>query len=239
MKIGISTIKSLMLCAAGSALLHACKKTEDAPPLPENRILQFAVTNAADGPVQGVINHKDATIVLYIPYYTALLSLQPEIKIPAGATVTPASNTFIQNWAVKQAMDSAMTYTVKAKDGSTANYKLRIDGQQPEITVNEITTDPAKPFTLTHKHKSESEIIGVAGDNLIPNFKTNFITLVNEQGKGFTLETKSYNPIGYKNFTGSIPPDSNALPSGKYAVRVTCFSKTVKLKNPVFIKQIP
>jgi hypothetical protein len=238
MEHSISTIKSLMLISVGATLLFSCKKTEDAPPLTESRILQYAVTNAADGPIQGVINDKESTITLYIPYYTALVSLLPEIKIPAGATVTPASNVLLENWLVKQAMDTPMVYTVKSKDG-TASYRLRVDGQQPDIVVNEVSADPASPKVFTHRPKEESVTIGIAGDNLPPNAKTNFVTLVNEAGKGYSLETKTYYPISYKGFVSAIPPDTNALPSGKYHVRVTCFSKTVKLKNPVIIKQVP
>lgn len=238
MKHSISTIKSLMLISVCATLLFSCKKTEDAPPITESRILQYAVTNAADGPIQGVINDKESTITLYIPYYTALTSLLPEIKIPAGATVTPASNVLLENWLVKQAMDSAMVYTVQSKDG-IASYRLRVDGQQPDIVVNEVSVDPANPRVITHRPKEESVTISIGGDNLAPNAKTNFVTLVNEAGKGFLLETKTYYPISYKGFTGALPPDTNALPSGKYYVRVTCFSKTVKLKNPVIIKQVP
>lgn len=239
MKRSISTIKSLMLLVMGATVMYACKKTEDAPPLPENRILQYTVTNAADGPVQGVINDKESTITLYIPYYTALLSFVPEIKIPAGATVTPGSNTLLENWLVKQAMDSPIVYAVKAKDGSTANYHLLVNGQQPDIIANEVSADPENPVVFTHRPKEESVTISISGDNMPPNPKTNFITLVNEAGKGYPLETKAYNPITYKSFYGSLPPDTNAIPSGKYYVRVTSFSKTVKLKNPVIIQQIP
>jgi hypothetical protein len=62
MKINISTIKSLLYIAVCVLTLYACKKTEDAPPLPENRMLQFTVTNTSDGAIQGVINDKDSTL---------------------------------------------------------------------------------------------------------------------------------------------------------------------------------
>ncbi|MEC5142114.1 hypothetical protein [Chitinophaga sp. 212800010-3] len=235
----LRTSVPLLLLIATGMILYACKKVTDAPLLPENRILQFTVTNAADGPIQGVINNNDTSIVLYIPYYTALITILPDIKLPTGATVTPASNTLLQNWMVKQAMDTPIIYTVKAGNGNTAAYRLKVDGQQPDMIVNEFSTDAANPVVITHRHKSESDMMGISGDNLVPNTKTNFITLVSESGRGYTLETKPNSVIGYKYFTGSIPPDSNALPSGKYYIRVTCFSKTAKLKNPVIIKQLP
>ncbi|MFY0252483.1 hypothetical protein ACDQ55_00870 [Chitinophaga sp. 30R24] len=235
----LSPIQSLLLVVTGAMLLHACKKTADAPPLPENRVLQFTVTNVADGPVQGVINDKDTSITLYIPYYTALLSLLPVIEVPAGAIVTPASNTLLENWLVKQAMDTPMIYTVKAKNGSIANYHLHINGQQPDITVSEFSANAENPVVVTHKSKSESVSMGIKGDNLVPNEKINFVTLVNQAGKGYVLPAKAIYPMTYKNFSVAIPPDTMDLPSGKYQIRVTCFSQTVKLKNPVIIQQIP
>ncbi|MCW3463112.1 hypothetical protein [Chitinophaga nivalis] len=231
-------IQPILAVAFCILVLGACKKTTDAPALPENRILEFAVTNVQDGPLLGAVNDKNATITLYVPYYSGLLSLLPEIKVPAGATVTPASNTLVENWPLKAAMDSAITYTVRAKDGSSYTYQLIINGQQPDIQANEFSEKSDAPVVLTHYPKQENVVVTIQGDNLIPNAKVTFVTLVNEAGKGYPLTTLTNAPLGFTTFSGAIPPDPAALPSGKYSIRVTSFSKTVKLKNPVIIQQI-
>ncbi len=232
-----SIATSMLYVAACSILLSACKKTTDAPPLPENRMLRFTVTNTRDGAVEGVINDSRKTITVYIPYFTALVSLLPEIAVPAGATVTPAGGTLLENWPFRMAMEEDILYTVKDKSGNATSYKLVVDGQQPAPAATEVSA-AADPLVIQHRPKQQGLYITISGDNLIPNSNITFLTLVNEAGKGFQLVTPTNMPIDYKRFSAEIPADSTGLPSGKYTLRVTSFSKTVKLSHPVIIQQL-
>src|SRR4051812_33084834 len=75
----------------------ACTKTETVgpPSLASNRVLEYKITNVSGDPIYGVVNDEEKTITAYLPYYYYLTSLQAEIKVSDGASISPGSNSLI------------------------------------------------------------------------------------------------------------------------------------------------
>lgn len=112
----------ISLLALGT--ITSCTKTEALTPLPQNRILEYKVTNLPDTVIYGSIDNIDNSITVYVPYYFSLSVIEPEVKLSAGAKLStetlPVSIT-----------DTTTTYQVQGADGSSRIYKLRIIQQNP------------------------------------------------------------------------------------------------------------
>lgn len=83
-----------LLCLTG--LLPSCKKTELVAynRLPQNTILEYKVTNAADT-LLGAIDNVNNTITVYVPYYLGIDYLVPNIKIGENAKLLNAAGEVI------------------------------------------------------------------------------------------------------------------------------------------------
>lgn len=79
-----------LLCLTG--FLPACKKTELVAynRLPENTILEYKITNAADT-LFGAVDNVNNTVTVYVPYYLGIDYLVPDIKISANAKLLNAA----------------------------------------------------------------------------------------------------------------------------------------------------
>ena len=69
--------------------------------------------------VVGIIDQKNYIITLKVPYGTNIKELKPIIGTSAGATVSPASG-------APQNFTNPVIYTVKARDGSTRHYTVKV-----------------------------------------------------------------------------------------------------------------
>ncbi|MDJ1505240.1 hypothetical protein [Xanthocytophaga agilis] len=232
-----------------SLVLMACTKTEviGPPTLSSSRILSYKVTNVSGDPIEGVINEADQTITVYLPYYYYSTSLLPEIEVSEGATVTPASETLLSGLLSYIQGDSILnyTYTVRGKEGSSATYKLMLQVQQPDFTLQELSSDAQNPTTYTVTTYDGAAInLNWSGDFPSISDETGRIitkiTLIAENGQKYIID----NNIGFKSWfsdTGIlfyIPVNSaTQLPTGLYHVQVTFYSKTVTLQNPIQLIQ--
>ncbi|PWV48225.1 hypothetical protein [Chitinophaga sp. S165] len=237
-------IKYLLLLAIPAlTLAAACKKTEtiEAPAQANNRILSFKVTNVPDEAVYGAVNDEQGTITVILPYYYYLTTIQPEIAVPEGATVSPASGVLIDSITKKMTEGTKIEYVVTAKDGSKATYKLLLTTQQPAITLDELSTDPANPTVLYHSKPAtfEFNFFEVTGKNFIPQqellgiFST--ISYLNEQGNVV------YTAVNGDNYTyriGTAVPSAEQLPAGLYRIRVTSYTRSATMKNPVKVQSL-
>ncbi|HJU45801.1 MAG TPA: hypothetical protein VJ647_03410 [Chitinophagaceae bacterium] len=164
-----------VLPAALLALVAACTKTKTLP-VPargENRMLSYTITSVPDGaaPVIGAIDDTDSTITVYISAYYGLTAMTPEITVPEGATVSPASGTTVTNLLSMMRKDSTITYMVTAKNGSKKSYTLHVRSLQPKTVVNEISTSIDNPKSVTIYPK-----YGANGYGSVALKGSNFIT---------------------------------------------------------------
>ncbi|GAA0525872.1 hypothetical protein LX66_0407 [Chitinophaga japonensis] len=229
------------------SLLAACTKTETVAPPAErsNRILAYRVTNVAGDTILGVVNDPDSVIRVYLPYYYYLTSLVPDIQVSAGATVTPASGTLVENLLDVFDNGRDIRYTVTGQDGSKATYRLLIEVQQPDFTVDELTTDPASPAEYVNNDIGDVPVYlswygDVSSGNQELDRQLIRVTLTGEEGNAYVVD----NNAGFKLSSGPsyvffyLPPNSAAsLPTGLYHISIRFYSKTVTLQNPVRIVQ--
>jgi hypothetical protein len=135
------------------ALVAACTKTETLP-VPgrdENRMLSYTITSVPDGvaPVIGAIDDADSTITVYLSSYYGLIAMTPQIAVPAGATVSPASGTTVTNLLSMMRKDSTIAYMVTAKNGTQKRYTLHVRSLQPKTKIDEISTSVDNPKAVT------------------------------------------------------------------------------------------
>ncbi|SEB08114.1 hypothetical protein SAMN05660909_05268 [Chitinophaga terrae (ex Kim and Jung 2007)] len=125
----ISRLLYIGSLAAGAALMTACKKETAYVNSPYHNIESFTVTTADLGALSGAVNGD--SIVLYWPSYSAIpAKVAPVIKVSANATITPASGTEVP-------LATGTKYTVKAQDGQSKDYFLKVVLNQPGIQFNE------------------------------------------------------------------------------------------------------
>ncbi len=110
----------LPLIVIGAALIFVtCTKQVDYERQPENRILEYKITNLSDTVLYGVIDNIENTITVYVPFYYGMAVIDPEIMLDNGAVlegeVLPVSVT-----------DSTTIYTVRSSEGIARVYKLII-----------------------------------------------------------------------------------------------------------------
>jgi hypothetical protein len=237
-------IKHLLLLALPAMMLTAaCTETEtiEVPAQASNRILSYKITNVPDEPVYGAVNDDKGTITVILPYYYYLTVIQPEITVSEGATVSPASGVLIDSITKKLAEGTNIEYIVTGKDGSKATYKLLLTTQQPDITLDELSPDPANPTVLYHSKPAtfEFNFFDITGKNFIPQqellgiFST--ISYLNEQGN---VVYTAVNGDNYTTRIGATVPSAEQVPEGVYRIRVTSYTRSATMKNPVKIQSL-
>lgn len=121
--------------------VSSCTKIMELTPLPQNKITEFKVVNLPDTVIFGSIDPIEKSITVYIPYYYGLAVIDPEIKVSDGARLVEEVLPVNMN-------ETNVSYTVKAKDGGTQVYKLKIVQQNtPDLTVSWPTNRVYNPRT--------------------------------------------------------------------------------------------
>jgi len=198
---------SYIVCLLAMLFMASCKKTMELAPLPQNKITEFKIVNLPDTVIFGSIDQAEKSITVYIPYYYGLAVIDPEIKVSEGARL-------IEEVLPVDMDETDVRYTVKAKDGSTQAYKLKIVQQNtPDLTVNWNTTPLYYPRTGINTIKGN---FMATGPGLVKLYliavKTNKETLIN----GGTLVT-SGGLYEYSLNGAEIPAD---IDTGYYKGRI-------------------
>jgi hypothetical protein len=164
---------SHVVCLLAALFTLSCTKTMELAPLPQNKITEFKIVNLPDTVIFGSIDQVDKSITVYIPYYYGLAVIDPEIKVSEGARLTEEVLPIDLN-------ETGTSYTVKAKDGSTQVYKLKIVQQNtPDLTVRWSNTGVFYPrTTLSITGNFMASGVGLAKVHLISE-KTSKETLLN------------------------------------------------------------
>lgn len=243
-------------------LLTACTKTTTNPyPSPsQSRILSYKIVNT-NTPITGVVDDNDHTITVYLGPTLFLSILEPQITVPEGASISPASGSFIENLADYFAKGRTIQYTVTGKDKSVSTYTLHIISQQPPLSFEEVTTDPANPVTYNHSISWYSNSIAIytttpylfSPSNIVSQ-AVGRVSLVAENGTEYPMTSDgagapafagaavtSYSHvivnlsgvIGYDLLTGGA--NQTSPPPGLYRIKVQYYSRTTTLKNPIRI----
>jgi hypothetical protein len=215
--------KACVLFAALS-FTTACKKTNiiEPPALPDSRILEYKISTPEDS-VYASINHQAKTIKAIVPYYYYLPGFVPTIRIPAGAKLSPASGTVVDSLASRIISNKPIKYTVTGKDGATAVYNLTIETQQPAITAEELSTDAANPLTFKN-----GDLAVVYGTNLIKGkTSASFINNAGTEVKNTNIYVDNEQQFGIQ-----VLPAAQ-MPPGLYKVRISSYSRTYILNNPI------
>ena len=208
---------------AALMILIACKKTQEADPLPQNRILAFKVTNLTDTVIYGAVDHTDNTITVYMPFYYGLTLIDPKIELSPGARLSE------EILPVK--IEDVKSYTVVAPDGSRRTYQLSIVLQNT----------PALQVTW-----GSANLLSYPRANL-PIVKGNFwarnrallrLTMKHQQsGKVITLDAgqgnMQINSADEYSFGGvAIPADAD---TGYYQLQVGFMNHQVNIDKPLHI----
>ena len=106
------------------------------PSLPYNDIESFSIQDA-DGKILSASIVNDQIILYWPPLVEQPENITPTIKVSELATITPASGT-----PIKLQSEKPITYTVRAQDGSSKNYTLTFQYNQPivQATFNSLSS---------------------------------------------------------------------------------------------------
>lgn len=228
----------------------ACTKTETIDPAPEaqNRILAYSIVNVQGDPISGVVNDRDSSITVYLPFFRQLVTLEPQISLPEGATVTPASGTLIEDLLDVFRSGRVIQYAVTAKDGSKRTYTLRIVVQQPELILNEVSESAANvtEYTINTQLSFDVITIPLSGSGFMENNELMKVVLVDETGKELpplnlsTTNTGNLNKtsVSITKYTDPQEPALQALKTGLYRIRMYSYAKQTTTQFPVRINKL-
>lgn len=218
-----------LLCLSAIALLFACKKTIGLPEVPQNKILEYKVTNLQDTVIYGAIDDVEKSITVYIPFYYNLSVIDPAIKLSTGAALTEK--------IVPIEIDKQnVTYNVKGADGSNTSYKLNIVLQNPgKLKVKEVST------ATSIKVYYPNDLIVISGNLFTADpsvVQTSLVSKTNNTevsvnygvvySGGRTLETDG--TVTYGLAYQTLRP---TIDSGLYYIRIKVFGQTATSEYPV------
>ena len=220
----INNLFSLFLIAG--IAMTSCTKTEDLDPLPQDKILEYRVSNLQDTVIYGAIDNTNNTITVYVPFYFELTVIDPWISLSPGARLAGE--------ILPVALDETnVTYTVIAENGAQRTYRLQIIQQNTpslELTWNaeDPTGDPGGKFEAisgsfgtTSTSSLKIELVSrETGDTFVLNTSEAQITVVS---KGYQLDGSSIH----------LPTDINA---GMYEVNVDFLGHHVTMKKDLKVE---
>lgn len=162
-----------VVCLLAALFTISCTKTMELAPLSQNKITEFKIVNLPDTVIFGSIDQVEKSITVYIPFYYGLAVIDPEIKVSEGAKL-------IEEVLPVDMDETNVIYTVKAKDGSTQVYKLKIIQQNtPSLTVSWNTTPLYFPRTALNTIRGNFMATGPGLVKLyLISVKTNKETLI-------------------------------------------------------------
>lgn len=193
-------------------------------PLPQNKILEYKITNLADTVLYGIVDETDQTITVYIPFFYGLDIIDPEIKLSEGATLS-------EQVLPVSVYDTTQAYTVKGADGSTSIYKLKIMLQGPPTLDVAWASKPPVSYPV-------NSVPSIFGNFSTTNAALVKITVISSSGEETELNMSQSGMYIERSkdlyvFTGGyIPP---TMDTGSYRVKVNFLQHSVELPEPLHI----
>lgn len=213
MRFSLYTTLSCACLTLALLLVTACSDTEyENAPYPYKELLAFSfTTNGTD--IEAAI--ADGQILLYWPHTLALpTTITPALSVSEKAIVTPASGAAIS-------LQDDVTYTVKAEDGTTATYKLKIIVNQPPLTLD---NDNISSGTL-------GQTADIRGTNILLDASRTSVSLIATNGAEMQMEIDTIVDAFGTGFGSNILiqlPEEGTTPldTGWYKIKVTSGVRT-------------
>lgn len=205
------TTVALLLTTA--TLSFACKKEKEYTPYPYNAITAFNVT-AEEGKVSAAITED--SVVLYWPGWENVpASIKPEITISENASIMPASGETVE-------LKDGFAWTVKAQDGSTKKYYLKLVINQPEIWINEVAIGHPQGST------KPLEILSHSLRYIIPDPAKTKVWLIDATGKEYAMPVSFSDTYdGYLNrMVLLLGWPADGVPVGAYKLKIQSGART-------------
>lgn len=199
---------SYLLVTVLLTLTYSCKK--EYQDFPYNEIEKFSIKDALGAELKATIHSTDI-IIYWPPFQEQPDSIQPQISVSDRAVVTPLSN-------VKIPMKEGFSYEVKAQDGSTKTFTLKIANNQPLPYFEHAGT-----YALDY-------ILSVSGDYFIPDAAKTSIFLIDKNKKETQL---NINSITNSTIQAKVPMVLSHDTS-HYQIKITTGKRTLT-KGPVYI----
>lgn len=240
----------LVLLASVLALTAACTKRETLP-VPERagtRIVSYTINSVPEGvaPVIGAVDEADSSITVYLSAYYGLTAMTPEITVPAGSTISPASGTTVTNLLAMMRKDSTIAYLVTAKDGSKKNYTLHVRSLQPTTKIDEISTSVESPKVITIYPKYGANgygVVALKGNNFIVANRATLTRVTFTDSANNVIDVPytsegaetSLTPavLNYRIYPSSTAFVGKLVNNAVYYVTVYNYGQVVKLKYPI------
>lgn len=185
-------------------IFWSCKK--ETPDLPYNDIESFSIKDASGNTLSASIV-EDRIILYWPPLVDQPESITPTIKVSNLATVIPASGTPIQVQSEKP-----IIYTVKAQDGSSKNYTLSFQVNQPQVQAK--LNDPSTGiYSLKEPEKGTFTFVG---ENIIPNETQTKGYLIDKDGKKTSLSLNT----ALTSFVAKFTAPNNLKAGSSYQVKL-------------------
>ncbi|NOW93701.1 hypothetical protein [Mucilaginibacter sp. SG564] len=208
-----------------TTVFASCKKTVELPAQPQNKITEYKVVNLTDTVIYGAIDQIDKSITVYVPFYLNLTVIDPAISVSQGASIVGKVEPIpISAQDVK--------YTVKAADGSTNIYTLKIVQQNtPSLTVDwsanatlEVSPLLQLPPIIGDFQSRNGSLVQVQMTNQKSNKVVTFPT-----GSAFSLSPSDNLYV----LNGVILPAD--IDTGSYKVKVTYLGHTSEITRPIHV----
>lgn len=208
-----------------TTVFASCKKTVELPAQPQNKITEYKVINLTDTVIYGAIDQIDKSITVYVPFYLNLAVIDPAISVSQGASIVGKVEPIpVSSKDVK--------YTVKAADGSTNVYTLKIVQQNtPSLTIDwssnatlEVSPLLQLPPIIGDFQSRNAALVQVQMTNQKSNKVVTFPT-----GSAFLLS-----PVGnLYSLDGVILPAD--IDTGSYRVKVSYLDHTSEITRPIHV----
>lgn len=209
----------LLFSAFFTQLLSSCSK--EYVDFPYNEIESFEVKDANGKTLSASIVNNE--IILYWPpYQEEPTTLTPTIVVSDRASISPASGT-----AISLKTDESAKYIVKAQDGTTRTYTLKLQVNQPMISAT-LSLSADLVYNI-----GSSPTIGLSTQHILTDKDKTTAFLIDESNKEtkLTIETLEANGISVV-----VPTEPNV---GTYKIKIvsgirSVTTETFKIAPPAF-----
>ncbi|MBE8721298.1 hypothetical protein [Sphingobacterium pedocola] len=254
------TTKFLACALLGFIGLSSCTKTEITPyeEEPAKLISSYKIVNTSNE-LKGMVNEKEKTITVVIPYGEYYNSLEPEITLASGNTLKADADTLITDVFDYFVNGRDILYPITDQQGKTTTFKLIINTLQPTLEFEEISTSASSPKIFDMSNTSiintnlgfqiynTNLLYPYSGNTELNNDLTMGTALIAEDGTEYKFKTAGASPRpGYININlgyiegyivpGSSPPIYTMTPpAGLYRLKVRFYNRETTLQYPIRI----
>lgn len=195
----------------------SCKKETEYAAFPFKDIQAFKIA-AGEETINGALEND--SIIIYWPSYLEMpASITPDITLSEKATIQPAAKEGV-------AFKTGTKYTVKAQDGSTKDYFLKVVINQPGIQIYEATYSAVRGGTLAVDNGRLIRYI------IRDTAQTHFF-LVDTAGRetriAISFATRNNTP-----YTDLKLPGGDTLQPGAYRIKINSGIRTLTTENAIF-----